>query len=129
MGKQLELPVQIESEGVGNAAVRRYYADQGKRLEVLRLGITNLTSLEIFVHALNIRFPVRSGDSHLCVLKALHDDGPLIAFASGYNLADALFAMGGRMRSGGLEWKQDSFPQDEWEKKLAWCIKNRHIIE
>lgn len=129
MGKQLELPMAIPPEEPGAAAVLRYYSEQGKRLETLSLSVVNLTSQGIFVHALNVRFPVKGGDSHLCVLKALHVDGPLISFASGYNMADALFSLGGRMRSGGLEWRLDGYPHDDWEKQLEYVKNNRHIIE
>lgn len=129
MGNKLELPEHREEDEPGSQAVLRYYSEQGRRLEALRLSIVNLTQQQIFVHALNIRFPVKAGDSHLVVIKALHEGGPLIAFASGYNLADALFALGGRLRSGGLEWKLDSYPHDDWEKHLAYASSNRHTIE
>lgn len=129
MGKQLELPPQFDDNEPGAAAVGRYYSDQGKRLEALRLSVANLTKHGIFAHAINIRFPVKAGDSHLVVVKALHENGPLISFASGYNLSDALFALGGRLRSGGIEWKLDSFPHDDWEKHLAYASNNRHLIE
>lgn len=129
MGKEVELPLVFEPDEPGAAAVQRYYGEQGKRIEALRLSITNLTKEQIFVHALNIRFPVKVGDSHLCVIKALHHDGPLIAFASGYNLSDALFALGGRLRSGNIEWKLDSYPHDEWETHLKYVSHHRHTIE
>lgn len=129
MGTQLEMPLSVEEDDVGQAAVRRYYSDLGKRLEAFRLSLTNLTQQDIFVTSINIRFPIKAGDGTLLVLKGVSQEGPHIAFASGYNFTEAIFAMGGRLRSGTVEWKPDSFPHDDWQKQLEWCRKNRHLID
>ncbi len=129
MGKELELPEEFDPDEPGREAVSRYYQDQGKRLEILRLSIVNLTKHQFYVTSLNIRWPLKDGDSHLVVLKALTDESPKISFSSGYNMADAMFSLGGRMRSGQHTWQDDTFPVDGWEKQLKWVRKNRHTVE
>jgi len=120
--EQIALP--DDTIEVGKAAVVRYYADMGRRLEYLQSGILNSRAVGEYIYQAQVRYPTKRNDSHLVILKRLTPDSPQIAFSGGSGLIDALATTGARMRSGSLEWMQDDFPPDEWEERLAWMHKN-----
>jgi len=129
MPKIEQLPLPPQDSEIGSAAVGRYYQDIGVRLESLRLSLTNLTNNGMFVHALNVRWPKKAGDAHLIVVKVLHEEGPLIGFSSSYNFQEALFTLGGRLRSGSMAWQIDTYPPEGWEQELAWMRRNTYNLE
>lgn len=119
-----QLPLPDDDMSIGKAAVVRYYAEIGRRLEYLQTGIVNARAYGLFVYQLQIRWPKKVGDEHLCIAKMLSVDGSHIAFTSGENLISALGSTGSRLRSGSLEWLQDEYPPEDAVTRLAWMSKH-----
>ncbi len=106
--------------GIGEAAVRRYYQDVGARADLLKRQLARLAQSGHFVVGMNIKWPSENNPGFLVVVRAVHEEGPVVAFHGADQLLETMLGFGGRVRSGQVVWRKDEFAADGWVERLAW---------
>jgi len=127
--KQPELSVEWFDEDPGAAAINRYYRDLGKRLENLRLSLQRRRNDGVFVYNIQIRWPNVKNPQYLSIIKAVTDDGPVVAFNSDGAWFSALLGIESRLRAGKLDWLKDNYPPDNWSEIAAFLHKTTYPFE
>ena len=100
------------------AAVNRHYHQLGETWEQAREIFALAGDRGYYVHNLNIRWPSKANKDVLLIVKVLHEEGPMVAFHSGYVWTHLIPTFADRMRAGTVNWLQDEFPPDKWADKL-----------
>lgn len=116
-------------EDPGNAAVNRYYRDLGKRLENLRLSLQRRRQDGIYIYNIQLRWPNPKNQQYLAILKAVTDEGPVVAFNSDGAWFSALLGIESRLRAGKLDWLKDDYPPDNWVEVAAFLHKTTYPFE
>ena len=123
-GTSPELEPEHEEKDIALAAVERHMQRRGMELERLQLGLLNLKSQGRFVYKVELRAPSTKSGEWLCLMKMVDPDGAHIAFQSGGSMLATLLSAGRRIQGGALEWREDEYPPDDADERLAFLHKN-----
>lgn len=120
---------ELSEKEVSNAAVTRFFYGLGERLERLRIGVRAYRRHGYYIYKLEARIPTQRRHTYLILVKALTEEGPVIAFHASDDWVEGLLALGGVIRAGRLEWHKDEYPPEDWREMMAFMHKNTYYID
>lgn len=111
-----------ERAGYG-AAGQRALLDLGKGLQAFGISLRWLKQRPPHVYNIQFRQPIREMQETLMLVKAVSEDGPVIAFHSDASVVACIHSWSTRLSAGRIKWREDEYPPSNYEQIKAFILK------
>lgn len=98
------------------ASTRRILMEWGMQIEAFGEAVRLREDQPRQVYNIQLRAITRNGQDVLMLVKAVGEEGPLIAFHSGTSMRNAILTWPARLNAGRIAWREDEYPPDKYDE-------------